>query len=260
MANGDIIEFVDSADGTINRFTILDAAGAPTLVAVAYVSGDNTFVVGEEEQVFIYPQNGSGASKEYVDGQDGLLQDQIDEKLSLGGVNLLAPGTWRVQQEDSITRGLSNYIVVQDDLLKLYHVQDPTSPEHGANKRYVDAAISGRTLPPGLRFKFTDTFNVQEGEFYYGEVDGKIDLRLNNVSKDVVWNYNGLSEPVSYNDEHIFTIYNVDSNGRWRIVRQGTIDSARWESTYVAFSTGDTHANGSLSKSYDYYITIAGIC
>ena len=262
MADGDIVEFVDSVDGTINRFTILDAQGAPTLVAVAYVSGDNTFVVGEEEQVYIYPQNGSGTSKEYVDGQDALLQDQIDEKLSLGGLNLLAPGTWRIQQEDSITRGLSNYIVVQDDLLKLYHVQDPTSPEHAANKRYVDSVASGKSLPPGLRFKYTNTEGVEQdnGLFSYYEKDGEIKLRLNNGSRDVSWNYNGHTGTNNYNEGHLFTIYNVDSNGRWRIIRKGTINKIQWANGFVEFGVSTHQTNGSFSTSYDYYITIAGIC
>ena len=92
MANGDIIEFVDSIEGNINRFIILDAAGAPTLVAVEHVSGDNSFAVDEEEQVYIYPQNASGASKDYVDAQDTALQEYVDEqdalKLNLTGGKL----------------------------------------------------------------------------------------------------------------------------------------------------------------------------
>jgi hypothetical protein len=83
MANGDIIEFVDAVEGNINRFTILDAAGAPTLVAVEHVSGDNSFVVGEDEQVYIYPQNASGATKNYVDAQDATLKEYVDEKDAL---------------------------------------------------------------------------------------------------------------------------------------------------------------------------------
>ena len=69
MADDDIIEFVDAVSSEVTRYKIADASGAPTLVAVEYISGDNEFVVGEEEQVYIYPQNsvGSGVSKEYVD-------------------------------------------------------------------------------------------------------------------------------------------------------------------------------------------------
>ena len=72
MADGDIIEFVDAVSNTVSRFKITDASGAPTGVEVEYVSGNNDFNVGEEEQVYIYPQNTSGASKDYVDAQDAL--------------------------------------------------------------------------------------------------------------------------------------------------------------------------------------------
>ena len=72
MATGDIIEFVDAASSKVSRYRITDATGAPTGVGVEYISGDNDFVKEEEEQVYIYPQNESGASKEYVDAQDAL--------------------------------------------------------------------------------------------------------------------------------------------------------------------------------------------
>ena len=72
MADGDIIEFVDAVSNTVSRFKITDASGAPTGVEVEYVSGNNDFNVGEEEQVYIYPQNEAGASKDYVDAQDAL--------------------------------------------------------------------------------------------------------------------------------------------------------------------------------------------
>ena len=67
MADQDIIEFVDAVNSKVSRYKIIDASGAPTLVAVEYVSGDNDFQIGEEEQVYIYPQNASGVSKDYVD-------------------------------------------------------------------------------------------------------------------------------------------------------------------------------------------------
>ncbi|ADD94730.1 hypothetical protein [uncultured phage MedDCM-OCT-S09-C28] len=72
MATGDIIEFVNAASSKVSRYRITDAAGAPTGVGVEYISGDNYFVKDEEQQVYIYPQNESGASKDYVDAQDAL--------------------------------------------------------------------------------------------------------------------------------------------------------------------------------------------
>jgi len=72
MADGDIIEFVDALSSKVSRYQITDATAAPTAVGVAYISGNNDFVRTEEEQVYIYPQNASGASKDYVDAQDAL--------------------------------------------------------------------------------------------------------------------------------------------------------------------------------------------
>ena len=48
------------------------------MVAVTFASGDQTFSSGTEYSVYIYPQNAAGVSKDYVDSQDTLLQDQID--------------------------------------------------------------------------------------------------------------------------------------------------------------------------------------
>ena len=76
MADGDIIEFVDAVSSKVSRYKIIDASGAPTAISVEYISGDNDFAVGEEEQVYIYPQNSAGVSKDYV---DDALKTKINE-------------------------------------------------------------------------------------------------------------------------------------------------------------------------------------
>ena len=73
IAVGDIIDFVDSDTEKLSRYKVTDSAGAPTGVGVEYVSGDAGFGATEIKQVYIYPQNEAGASKEYVDAQDALL-------------------------------------------------------------------------------------------------------------------------------------------------------------------------------------------
>ena len=80
ILNGDIIEI--EKDGIVSRYKVLDNASAPSMVACEFVSGEQTFAVGQEYVVYIYPQNESGASKDYVDAQDALLQDQIDNKVN----------------------------------------------------------------------------------------------------------------------------------------------------------------------------------
>ena len=146
----------------------------------------------------------------------------------------------------------------------IYHLQDPVDDEWAANKRYVDSAInnipSAQTLPPGLRFKWTNTEGVEQdnGLFSYYESDG-IKLRLNNISKDVEWNYNGPTGTVNYNESHLFTIRHI-YEGKWKTIRQGTLNKAEWGNAYVEFSVSSQQTNGSFSSSKDYYITIAGIC
>lgn len=74
MSDGDIIEVIAPA-GEVSRYSINDATSAPAMVAVDFVSGDQTFSTGTEYSVYIYPQNASGVSKDYVDAQDALKLD-----------------------------------------------------------------------------------------------------------------------------------------------------------------------------------------
>ena len=69
--DGDIIELV-GPDGSDTRFKVTDATGAPILMAVEFVSGDQGFVLDQQYTVYIYPQNEAGATKAYVDAQDAL--------------------------------------------------------------------------------------------------------------------------------------------------------------------------------------------
>ena len=70
VAVGDIIEFVEDAatrtQGEVSRYRV-DSGDDPSALTVSYLNGANNFVVGEVEDVFIYPQNGETASKDYVD-------------------------------------------------------------------------------------------------------------------------------------------------------------------------------------------------
>ena len=80
ILNGDIIEI--EKDGIVSRYRVLDNGSAPSMVACEFVSGEQTFAIGQDYVAYIYPQNEAGASKEYVDAQDALLQDQIDNKVN----------------------------------------------------------------------------------------------------------------------------------------------------------------------------------
>lgn len=143
---------------------------------------------------------------------------------------------------------------------KIYKVITPTQSDMAANKEYVDSVSSGKTIPPGLRFRFTNTegVNQETGLLAYYENDG-IKMRINNISKDVEWNSNGPTGTINYNEGHMFTIYYTDA-GKWRIIRQGTFNEAHWSYGYVEFSITSQQVKGSFSTSKDYYVTIAGIC
>ena len=60
MATGDIIETINPADSKVNRYKITDAAAAPTVIAVEYISGSDSYILNDEKQFYIYPQNSSG--------------------------------------------------------------------------------------------------------------------------------------------------------------------------------------------------------
>ena len=143
---------------------------------------------------------------------------------------------------------------------KIYKVITPTKSDMAANKEYVDSVASGKTIPPGLRFKWTNTegVNQETGLLAYYENDG-IKMRINNISKDVHWNYNGPLGTINYNESHMFTIYHI-YEGKWKVIRQGTFKKASWETGYVEFNISSQQVNGSFSTSKDYYVTIAGIC
>ena len=72
---GDIIELV-GLDGSDTRFKVTDATGAPILMSVEFVSGDQGFVLDQQYTIYIYPQNQAAASKDYVDAQDALKLDK----------------------------------------------------------------------------------------------------------------------------------------------------------------------------------------
>ena len=181
MADGDIVEFVDAAAGNVSRYRISDASGAPTAVEVEYISGDNTFAVGQEEQVYIYPQNEAGATKEYVDAQDALRLQLTGGELSgplrikkgdekthpqwkvtpNGGTDYATniyglEGQMRLRTSHTGNEGdhIGSHIVLDPDVAggganpytKIWKVPLPTSADMAASKAYVDqevAAVGG---------------------------------------------------------------------------------------------------------------------
>ena len=127
---GDIIEFVETtrAVGEVTRYRIINGGDSQALT-VEYISGNNDFAKGESEEVYIYPQNEEGVSKEYVDAQDAL-------SLKLASSNDVT-SSFRIKNG-----GKTLISTATEGVLKLYHVSDPTENEHAANKKYVDESIA----------------------------------------------------------------------------------------------------------------------
>ena len=62
---GDIIEFVETTRsdmGQETRYRIVSGGDSQALT-VEYISGNNDFVKGESEEVYVYPQNEEGVSQ-----------------------------------------------------------------------------------------------------------------------------------------------------------------------------------------------------
>ena len=101
---GDIIEFVETTRdiGQVTRYRIVNGGDSQALV-VDYISGNNDFAKGDNEEVYIYPQNEEGVSKEYVDGQDALLQEEVDKRVKKTGDTMT--GHLKMTRPDATTSG-----------------------------------------------------------------------------------------------------------------------------------------------------------
>jgi len=278
ISTGDIIDFVDTATDKLSRYKVTDATGAPTGVAVEYISGNADFAPDQEKQVYIYPQNEAGASKEYVDAQDLALRDYIDTEIdnlpesdpvplddfmTLSGTQIVNPGNWRIQQNAS-TRGLSSYISIYDDVLGLYHLQEPTQAHHAATKGYVDSINNG-PKPAQLSWVYDGTKSSasapSDGKFYKNDDYLRFSFKTNN-GVDLS---NGLcndtgSVLTEFGPIGVIWYYSVADNS-WKMKRQFRSQSWRWNyNNHFEFmlSSSKGHAWSSFTENAVYYITVGG--
>ena len=133
VAAGDIIEFVEDVSttrntGEVSRFRVESGDDAQAL-NVVYLNGANNFAVGEVEDVYIYPQNGENASKEYVDTQDALKVDRTTanevstaHRIKSDGKTIFSFGT--------------------AGAVKIYHLVDPSESHHALNLGYADGRFA----------------------------------------------------------------------------------------------------------------------
>jgi hypothetical protein len=281
---GDIIELVEAVAlasiGEVTRYRIV--SGDYNALTVEYLGGTNNFVVDETQEVYIYPQNEAGASKDYVDAQDNALKSYVDTEIgnlpdpvplddlmTLTGTQRVSPGNWRIQQATS-TGGTYSYISVDTDELKLYHLQEPTQSHHAATKAYVDAKPSGgsgtgisASRPPGLKF-YLSIVNLPDGYFQWwtNANTNNQHLELATTDRDgIAWGTNTLREDVRYNDKIPFTIWEV-SNNAWKMKVTGTISRIDFHPDHaLCYVSSKTALNGGnfVNGAGPYYITISGL-
>lgn len=170
---GDIIEFVEVGRdvGEVTRYRILDGGNAQAL-GVEYISGTNNFAAGDNEEVYIYPQNSEGASKEYVDAQDLALKGYVDHYV----------GETNDKLDEEVT-GLKDYIDTEIENL----------PDNDPSGSYLP--ISGGTL--------TGPLKIQKEPLIFMKEDGvskqfKISPNTGNYSTNLYsFNEGGMSFRVS---------------------------------------------------------------
>lgn len=78
--------------------------------------------------------------KEYVDAE-------LATKIGNSGEQLLPTSTWKIRARKVSNDGNYSYIAIENDLLKLYHVADPTNDAHGVNRGYCDGRYSKKQVP-----------------------------------------------------------------------------------------------------------------
>ena len=110
MNDGDIIEF-DFGNGVVRYVAGGSNANA---LPVTYTDGQHTFSTNEEMDVYIYPQNKQGASKEYVDAADDLKYDKT------GG---FITGPVKVQVDSPSSQ--TCYAIYEPEGARTYYIWNP---------------------------------------------------------------------------------------------------------------------------------------
>ena len=83
-SNGNVTKAVSDQDIIevgYSRFVVTDSTAQPSSMVVMYVSGDQEFVITESLDLYVFPQNAESASIDYVNSQDQILSESIDQKL-----------------------------------------------------------------------------------------------------------------------------------------------------------------------------------
>ena len=207
--------------------------------------------------------DGWAANKGYVDTQIADIDiPDLSGYLTGNGTQILDAAKWRLQQPDSGNTN-RNFIEIEDNNMKLFHVQDPTdgSAEWAANKGYVDLrvkkigdAMSGRLdiemeTDTAAAIRTIGTINVKAN----GETIGGANNFV--AHKDYVRVWSTPSDP-----KDVATKAYVDENAggppvpaKWAWIYKGETSDSRRDSLAAGQFIGPVLGTSSGSYSPYYY-------
>ena len=152
VVENDVIR-IGSMEGGSAELRVTSSTGG--LCQFEQVSGDlNRLAEVPHDFVLLSSFDPAGlATIEYVDAQDEMLSTMItqngralNDKISKSGEQMLAEGAWRIKQPKS-GGGNASFVVINDNVMNLYHVAYPENGEHAANMQYVDDQIAAIPEP-----------------------------------------------------------------------------------------------------------------
>ena len=218
---GDIIEIVASSfNNRSYRYTITQITEG--LAGVSFLSAadpNDLLIPGNTFSIYVYPQNKTTASIDYVDQQDdlklsktgGVITGELHFDRGEGGGNMMiypnvgtadtaiyalnnstlrfrtVAGDTADSGERKTHIGISKDPITLEPVTNIYHLADPTSATHGANKRYVDNAVAGvasslsiEDTEPDIHYgDYPPSGNRTNGEIWFDSFN----LRLNVYSQ-----------------------------------------------------------------------------
>jgi hypothetical protein len=217
---GDIIEIVSTSFNSAYRYTITQITEG--LAGVSFLSAadpNDLLIPGNTFNIYVYPQNKTTASIDYVDQQDdlklsktgGVITGELHFDRGEGGGNMMIYPN--VGTNDSAIYALNNsairfrtvsgdtsdsgerktHISISKDpdtlapVTNIYHLASPTAYNHAANKQYVDDAVAGvasslsiEDTEPDIHYgDYPPSGNRTNGEIWFDSFN----LRLNVYSQ-----------------------------------------------------------------------------
>lgn len=287
IAIGDIIEVI-APGGTVSRYTCNDNASAPAMVAVTFVSGDQTFSTSTEYSVYIYPQNTTGVSKDYVDSQDSLKLDLTGGTLT-GNVILDTGAGLYAKEIIKTTRNTGYAFQVKPDdtgdatafihtngnaefanltiegVAQFASAKNSNAPVAGAdltNKSFTDSTYVKKYDRPGLTFGYDSgsSGDIPTGKFRW-YIDNGRRMKISATTKHgIPWGVDTPNVDINFAEGHMFTIWTTVANSdNWRIKQTGTLNRIDHHANDILCYVSYHAENGSFSTSAEYNITIAGL-